>query len=304
VKYHFLILFLLNSFTTLWGNTDVREWRMQDGSQLRAELVDYTPETGGVLLQIDDIEERILSFDDFSPIDQAWLVEWDEFSLQLETKLNTMGGRFEHIATSGKYPTDLYVYYPQGHQTTVTGLPAMILFHPGGKAARYCLRHMDAAETANMVLIACGSFRNTDDDFERESEMLKRFREVLPQILQTVTSIDHSKIYMGGTSGGAWRAYHYSAWIKFPWAGIYANGGWLGGSKYYNLPYPSEMRVIMVNGDQDHSNRSIAKVTEILEKAGNKVGLIAFEGGHQVPPTESQLKAFNWLLEVEAFIEE
>ena len=75
---------------------------MQDGSQLRAELVDYTPETGGVLLQIDDIEERILLFDDFSPIDQAWLVEWDEFSLQLETKLNTMGGRFELISTSGK----------------------------------------------------------------------------------------------------------------------------------------------------------------------------------------------------------
>ena len=64
------------------------------------------------------------------------------------------------------------------------------------------------------------------------------------------------------------------------------------------------MRVIIVNGNQDRAaNGTISRVTNILEDAGNKVGLIAFEGGHQVPPSESQLKAFNWLLEEELFIE-
>ena len=162
---------------------------------------------------------------------------------------------------------------------------------------------MEAAEATNMVIIACGTFRNTDDDFKLESAMLERFREAFPQILERVPQIDHKRIFMGGSSGGAWRAYHYSAWVEFPWAGIYANGGWLGGPKYYDLPYPADMRVIIVNGNQDHANRSIPKVTEILQDAGNTVGIIAFEGGHQVPPTSSQIKSFNWLLEQGNIIE-
>lgn len=300
----FLLSLALITFGNLFANTDVRTWTLQDGSQLRAELVEYTPHTRGVLLKIDDKEDQILDFNDFSAIDQAWLVEWDEFSIKLEEKLDQVGGKFEHITTEGLYPTDLFIYYPKSHENSTIPLPATLLFHPGGKAARYCLRHMEAAEATNMVIIACGTFRNTDDDFTLESAMLERFKEIFPQILERVPKIDHKRIFMGGSSGGAWRAYHYSAWVKFPWAGIYANGGWLGGPKYYHLPYPSGMRVIIVNGNQDHSNRRIPKVTEILQDAGNTVGVIAFEGGHQAPPTSSQIKSFNWLLEQGDLIEE
>lgn len=288
---------------SLFSNTDVRTWTLSDSSQLRAELVEYTSETGGVLLKINDKEDRILNFNDFSAIDQAWLVEWDEFSIRLEATLEEVGGRFEHLTTEGLYPTDLYIYYPKSHEYATQPLPAMLLFHPGGKAARYCARHMEAAEAANLVIVSCGTFRNTDDDPTLESAMLERFKEAFPQILERVPKIDHQRIFMGGCSGGAWRAYHYSAWVKFPWAGIYANAGWLGGPKYYDLPYPSGMRVMIVNGNQDYANRRIPKVTEILQDAGNTVGVIAFEGGHQVPPSDSQLKTFNWLLEQEGMIE-
>ena len=61
----------------------------------------------------------------------------------------------------------------------------------------------------------------------------------------------------------------------------------------------------MINGSEDKgANRTVQVVTDILEAKNNKVGLIVFEGGHQVPPVESQLKGFNWLLNNENFIEE
>ena len=283
------------------ANTDLRNWSLVDGRQIYAELIDYTPETGGVLLNINEAKEQIIHFDKFSPIDQAWLVEWDEFSNNLERKLRDVNGHFEHITTRGNYPTDLYIYYPSNHGERPVGKPAMILFHPGGKAARFCLRHIDASEKSGMILISCATFRNTGDNPEREAAFFERFKEVFPQILERV-DIDHDKIYMGGSSGGAWRAFHYSAWIDHPWAGIYSTGGWLGGPKYHKLPYPADMRVVLLNGIHDHPvNRVTPRVIEILQGLGNEVGLIAFEGGHQVPPSASQEKAFSWLLQSAEF---
>ena len=85
--------------------------------------------------------------------------------------------------------------------------------------------------------------------------------------------------------------------IKHPWAGIYSNGGWLGGEEYYNAPYPSGMRIAMVNGNQDKAaNHYVKPDSNVLIKAGNTVGVIVFEGGHQEPPVHSQIQAFNWLL--------
>jgi len=166
---------------------------------------------------------------------------------------------------------------------------------------RYLVRHAEAGETVGMVIIACGTFRNTGDNHAIEREYLARFKEVFPQILENIM-IDPDKVFMGGASGGAWRAYHYSAWVKHPWAGIYANVGWLGGRAYYDLPYPSGMRVAMVNGSLDNSNWTESDM-KLLEDAGNTVALFSFEGGHQVAPYESQVKAFNWMLGRETVIE-
>ena len=210
---------------------------------------------------------------------------------------------FEHIVTTGAYPTDLYVYYPSAAKDATEPLPAWLLFHPGGKAARYCLRHMEAAEISGMIIVACGSFRNTGNDFQQESAMLARFKDIFPEILERVR-LDPNRVFMGGTSGGAWKAFHYSAWVTYPWAGIYSNVGWLGGQKYYNLPYPGGMRVAIVIVQQDRAANGVVNPdSAILQKAGNKVAVMMFEGGHQVPPVDSQVKAFNWLLESEDFEE-
>jgi len=276
---------------------------MASGEEFQAELVSYDESRNEVVLKFNDVEDHQYTFEDFSMIDQAWLVEWIEFEEQLKLQLEEIGGDFEHLITSGSYPTELFVYYPSAASTSIEPLPAIILFHPGGKAARYCMRHMEAAEATGLILIACGDFRNTDDDFEKESAMLARFREIFPQILERIP-LDPNKVFMGGTSGGAWKAFHYSAWVKHPWAGIYSNAGWLGGSQYYHLPYPAGMRVAIVNGNQDNdSNHEVEPDSKLLDKAGNKIAVIMFEGGHQVLPVHTQIKAFNWMLNIEDFQE-
>jgi predicted esterase len=125
--------------------------------------------------------------------------------------------------------------------------------------------------------------------------MFSAFQELLPQIEAKVAH-DPNRIFMGGVSGAALRAYMYSAKISRPWAGIFANGGWLGGSENYDLPYP-KMRVAMLNGDKDNgANHYLNPDTAVLQKAGCAVSVHAFEGGHQLAPPSVQTKAMRWLL--------
>jgi hypothetical protein len=278
------------------ANNDVRLWTLASGDSFRAELVSYDEPSGKVTLKIKNTEDRIYDFNSLHVVDRAWLAQWLEFADGLDAQLKQLGGRFERIVTTGLYPTDLFVYYPSSSATAPTPLPGLILFHPGGKAALYAKRHVEAAEASGFVLVSCGTFRNTRSDAV-EDELLNRFREVFPQILQRVR-LDPTRLFLGGTSGGASRAYIFSALISHPWAGIYANGGWLGGKPYEDFPFPGGMRVAMVNGHQDEAaNNFVSSDSKILIKAGNTIGVIAFEGAHQIPPPSSQRQAFDWLLQ-------
>ena len=146
-----------------------------------------------------------------------------------------------------------------------------------------------------ITVVSLDYFRNTDDNPAKEDEMLARFNELLPQIEAAVPH-DENRMFMGGVSGGAWRAYHYSAQVARPWAGILAYGGWLGGKDYYHLPYP-RMRVAMVSGDKDlAANQCIESDSSRLQRDGTVVSVHAFEGGHQLAPPSVQEKALRWLL--------
>lgn len=54
----------------------------------------------------------------------------------------------------------------------------------------------------------------------------------------------------------------------------------------------------MVNGDRDQAAAHYTKRdSQFLGKTANcEVAMFAFEGGHQVPPSDSQVEAFEWLL--------
>lgn len=279
-----------------FANSDERVWTLESGTSFCAALVRYDEAAGQVILRFNESEDRTYAADLFGAMDRAWLAEWAELTEKLDAEVAKLGGRFVHLATTGAYPTDLYVYYPSSAKASAPLPPGMILFHPSAKASYHVKRHMEAAEAAGMVLVGCGSFRNTYTE-AKDIPFQARFAEIFPQILARVR-LDPARLFMGGISGGASRAFDFSVRTAHPWAGIYSNGGWLGGRENYALPYPAGMRVAIVNGNLDQAaNQWVAPDGAVLRKAGCAVGVISFEGGHQIPPVHTQLLAFKWLLD-------
>jgi hypothetical protein len=295
MKHLFRILAVLILVTvSAHANTDVRNWTLVSGDTFQAELVQYDPVEDAAVLRTGEDETRTYSVDDFSPIDAAWLLEWAEFSQELDVLMKNMAGEFRHFQHQGAHPADCYVYTPSQYRQT-TQLPMLFLFHPSGKGARYVQRFMLSAEALGVIVVSSDAFRNTGGVWnEKDDDMLACFKELLP-VLDSTVPHDANQFYMGGSSGGAQRALHFAAKIDRPWAGIFSNGGWIGGTEYYDLPFP-EMRVVMVNGNRDHANSWIERDKTALAEHGCDVCVFAFEGGHQVPPPTIQLKALSWLI--------
>ena len=290
-----LLLVYLISFSSLsHANTDDRTWSYKDGRTLFAHITNWDDQSDLVTLVDDQGNTTEIIRKDLSMIDQAFVRTWFVTHEKMETKLAELGGTLKHLQHAGTYTTDYYVYQPSNYEANRTA-PMLILFSPSGNGYGTMLRHFEAAEKTGILLITLDVFKNRDNQAER----LARFQELLP-ILE-LNPHDPDKLFMGGLSGGAWRSYHYSGSVARPWAGIYATGGWLGyqlGEVYRNNHVHYGMRVAMVNGDRD---RAAAKFepqdTAYLSKTANcEVAMFAFEGGHQVPPTNSQIEAFEWLL--------
>jgi hypothetical protein len=288
-------LLLLAAVAAVRANNNMRDWKTASGETYRAELLSYDEAAKVVTLRLENQSEVRIDHDKFSTLDRAWLLEWTEFGEEMQAKLAQIGGTLTRHAGTGRFTTEYSVYQPPLPEAdSAAKPPLLILFHPGGKGHREIFHYLEAAKAVGMTLVSCEYFRNTDNNPAREAEMLECFTELLPQIEATVPH-DPKRMFMGGCSGGSWRSFHYSAQVPRPWAGVYSNCGWLGGEIWYHLPYP-KMRVAMVNGNKDPGGYYLDRDTARLQKAGCKVSVHAFEGGHQVPPPSVQEKAFRWLL--------
>jgi len=299
------VLFLLLACAAFLGgalaNTNVRTWTLENGSTIHAELVAYDEEADRVHLRINEKDDSFWKLGDFSPIDQAWLVEWLEIGERLTAKLAEMPGEHTHYNWSGELGIyDFYVYEPSTVANTADR-PIMLLFSPGKNGRRFLLRHIDAAEATGMVIVTLDRFGNTHTVEEGKTQA-EKFLELFPQIERTVAH-DRDRLFVGGTSGGALQAFRKTANVPRSWAGVYANGGWLGPEDHMEDAFPA-MRVAVVNGNNDRAaNHYLPRDRKILEANGCTIGVISFEGGHQVPPKESLIKAWDWLLERSDVIE-
>jgi hypothetical protein len=279
------------------ANDQMREWKLASGKKQQAEIVSYDEAKKLVTLRLEGRTEVRIGEQEFSTIDRAWILQWVEQDEEARMLLGKIGGTVtEHLGT-GKFKAAYSVYQPVAVAKAADGAkpPMLILFHPGGNGRREIYKYIQAAAAVGVTVVSLDYFRNAPDFSREEVEMLECFKELLPQIEAAVPH-DAKRMFMGGVSGGALRAYQYSALVPRPWAGIFAGGGWLGGKKFYGLPYP-RMRVAMVNGDKDRAaNHYVDADTACLQKSGCIVSVHAFEGGHQLAPPSVQEKALRWLL--------
>ncbi len=230
-----LALCVLLSFAT--ANDQMRDWTLASGKKQQAEILSYDEPKKLVTLRLPDQSEVKISEQDFSAIDRAWILQWVEQDEEARAMLAKVGGKVTEHTGTGKFTTPYAVYHPPVAAAAGSKPPMLILFHPGGNGRRNIYRYIESAAAVGITLVSPDYFRNTANDPVKEAEMLECFTELLPQIEATV-SHDEKRMFMGGMSGGAWRAYHYSAQVPRPWAGIVAGGGWLGGKIWYHLPYP------------------------------------------------------------------
>jgi predicted esterase len=278
------------------ANDQIREWALESGEKIQAEITGFDEVARIVTLQSPDGKTIKIAESNFTTIDRAWILEWMEQFEEAQALLSKIGGTVTRHTTKGAFATTYSVYVPATEPDASGAKPPLLfLFHPGGHGGRVIYRYIEAAASLGVTLVSFDHFQNTDNNPEREAEMLQRFTAILPQIEAAVPH-DENRMFMGGVSGGAWRAFHYSAQVPRPWAGILSIGGWLGGEEWFDLPYP-RLRVAMVYGDKDHARRVIEKDTEILHQSGSIVSVHAFEGGHQMSPPSVTAKALRWLLE-------
>jgi len=283
----------------LLANTDIRQWATKDGERFSAELVGYDVETEIASFKGKASRDFTHHASELSLVDQAWLKEWAFVSERLAEKAETLGGQLEHLVTEGEFPTELFIYHPS-EVTDEKPRPLLILFHPGAKAQRFLLRFVDTAAELKIAVVSCGSFCNAgrfEDKRKAEAEFHQRFSEVLPQIEKAIPH-DPERIILGGSSGGGWRAFDYTAKFDRPWLGVLSSGGWLGGAYARDLPYRRGMRVAIVNGNHDdNANAWVDHDTRILTARDCEVAVFAFEGGHQLAPTPHLTDALGWILE-------
>lgn len=279
----------------------MRKWSYLDGTTVQALITHWDTETGMVTLSTDDEKEIKVKLETLCFPDQGYIQQWSNYREKLDLKLKEMGGKMEFLQTTGEYKVDFYVYKPSTYKADGSA-PMMILFSSSGRGYRMMLRHFEAAEKAGILLVTTDYFSNHTLDYYDQRGLKKvseaHFRAVLPQF--ETLSHDPKKLYLGGDSGGALRAYMYSAVFERPWAGIYANCGWLG--RDYTMQCHKGMRVAMVNGHKDiAANRSGEKDSKYLaEQRDCEVGFFSFEGGHQLAPVDAQVDAFKWLIEERA----
>jgi poly(3-hydroxybutyrate) depolymerase len=308
-RFHLLcvLLALVLPCARLLADADQREWTLTaNGGKFGAALVDVNLEAGTVRLRLANGEVTTYDTKLFSAIDRAWLASWAEENLELDELAKHAPGKLTRHESNGEFKIEYFVYEPS-EAGPAEERPVLLLFNPGGKAEQYMKRFIASAEDAKLMVVTLGYFRNVSpDDLQlaaKDALQTRAFGQAWTHIRQNVL-FDESRVFLGGTSDGARKAMSFTWHYPRAWAGIWNNGGWIGGADLSAHDFPDHMRVIIVNGNQDINNKFIEQDTRTWEKHQAKVGVISFEGGHQMPPQTKITQSFHWLLGNEDTFEE
>ncbi|TWT81555.1 hypothetical protein CA13_30080 [Planctomycetes bacterium CA13] len=206
--------------------------------------------------------------------------------------LELVPGRTVTRTAQGQHAATYHVHVPADFDPDVPARPILIAFSPGGDGKALLEKLKLATDPVGWLLVGCDKLRNgmADDDLEIEIE-----DEILADVLKHVPH-DTQRIYLGGFSGGAMRAYGITARRAEPYAGIVAFGGWLGGPSYQDAPYRENMSVAMVTGVRDLGASGWVTIdTKTLKQRNCSVKHFCFAGGHSVSPPKTTRAAIGWL---------
>jgi len=207
-------------------------------------------------------------------------------------KLILTAGEVLDRTTEGETHIGYHVAVPGSYDVAKLP-PLLVVFSPGGDG-KGMMNHVKAsANEVGWMVIGCDKLKNNMTEAEQtpmEKDLMNDIRKFIPY--------DVNRLYYGGMSGGAWRAYRMTCRFKDKCAGVLAFGGWLGGAEDQKKPYQRKMSIAMLNGNDDKGASCWEEQDKAaLERRKCKVKIFKFPGGHVMAPKEVIDKAVAWMEE-------
>ncbi|MDA0194319.1 MAG: hypothetical protein O2887_04525 [Bacteroidetes bacterium] len=182
-------------------------------------------------------------------------------------------------------PNETYsLFLPENYNANDTW-PVLYIFDPVGRGITGIHAFMDAARAYGYILVCSNNSKNgpLETNFEIASHL---FFETLSYL-----SVDHSRIYAAGFSGGSRLAFALAMQNPIIKGVIGCGAGFPG----QNPLVETTFFYLGIVGDLDMNYLEMKKVEEWMDHINVNNHRILFEGNHQWPPKESILKSFQWI---------
>jgi predicted esterase len=194
------------------------------------------------------------------------------------------GSLVEHVACPTD-PSQTYTLYLPSKYEPTRKWPLLLVFDPGGRAARAAEVFREAAERFGWIVAASENSRNGPWE-----PTLRAINAMWPALLAGY-AVDERRVYAAGHSGGAtvaWLLAHQTGQI----AGVIVSG----------QPNPQSEQSkakpfawFGLAGHTDFNLMEVKKIDEQLARSSSPHRMEFFDGGHQWPPADVIARALGWM---------
>ena len=190
----------------------------------------------------------------------------------------------EHVACPTD-PSQTYTLYLPSKYETTRKWPLLLVFDPGGRAARAAEVFREAAERFGWIVAASENSRNGPWE-----PTLRAINAMWPALVGGY-AVDERRVYAAGHSGGAtvaWLLAHQTGQIS----GVIVSG----------QPNPQSEQSkakpfawFGMAGHTDFNLMEVKKIDEQLARSSSRHRMEFFDGGHQWPPADVIARALGWM---------
>ena len=194
------------------------------------------------------------------------------------------GTLVEHVACPTDSTQTYTLYLPTKYEPT-RKWPLLLVFDPGGRAARAAEVFREAAERFGWIVAASENSRNGPWE-----PTLRSINAMWPALLGGY-SVDDRRVYAAGHSGGA-----TVAWL------LANQTGQIAGVIVSGQPDPQSEQIkakafawFGIAGHSDFNLTEVKRIHEQLTRTPLPHRMEFFDGGHQWPPADLVARAFGWM---------
>jgi len=194
------------------------------------------------------------------------------------------GTLVEHVSCPTD-PSQTYTLYLPTKYETSRKWPLLLVFDPGGRAARAAEVFREAAERFGWIVAASENSRNGPWE-----PTLRSINAMWPALLGGY-AVDERRVYAAGHSGGAtvaWLLAHQTGRI----AGVITSGQ---PSPQSEQNKSKSFAWFGMAGHTDFNLMEVKKIDEALSRSSGPHRMEFFAGGHQWPPADLVARALGWM---------